>query len=409
MQIGELPANRLNTWWGITMTEAILVLHAYQPPYPIQIPEVIERIVGNTYLPFAKLVNHLEGATAILNINACLTEMLQESSPEVIQLLMQAVKKGVVELLDSGYYHPILPMISDDRKEFVAHINRNRQLNIKAFELPDRPLGFWPPELAVSTKTVQWLAGLGFQVIISPYNVVNQPVMGKLLGVQASSSDRVALLLTRDKRISNCISFRKYDSVGRVVNDICQTGHQFGTPIVIAMDLETFGEHHAGYMEFLLELLNHKDIKWLGVNDLLARNYNIQVVDSILSSSWSTEDSDRDNGIPFPLWDHPQNPIHHIQHAHMMLLRSCVRLHGDVSTLTPDQAAKYLAAQHSCQFWWAHGYGHMWCPSMIVKGFDLQMASLKEITQDFDHNVRSPLLQQSEALRWRLSESLRTR
>jgi alpha-amylase/alpha-mannosidase (GH57 family) len=391
------------------MTEAVFVLHAYQPPYPIQIPEVIERIIENTYLPFAKLANKLEGATAVLNINGCLTEMLQESSPEVVELLRQAIQKGTLELVDSGFYHPIFPMISDDRKEFVAHINKNRQINTKAFDLPNRPIGFWPPELALSTKTAQWLAGLGYQAIVAPYNILRTMKPGWLPAIQASSSDRLALLLRRDKRISNCIGFRKYDSVGRAANDICQTGHQFNIPIVIAMDLETFGEHHSGYMDFLLQLLNRKDIRWMGIKDVVEADHNLEIQDSILSSSWSTEDSDRDNGIPFPLWDHPQNPIHHIQHAHMGLLRACVKLHGDISTLNLEQTTEYLASQHSCQFWWAHGCGHMWCPSMIIKGMELQITALDHISQDLDEAVRVPLKQQSEAIKRRLDESLRTR
>jgi len=377
------------------MTEAIFILHAYQPPYPIQIPEVVRRIVGNTYLPFAKIANKLKGSKAVLNINGCLTEMLQESSPEVIKFLKQAVSKGSLELVDSGFYHPILPLISDDRKEFVAHINKNRQLNTKAFDLQKKPIGFWPPELALSTKTAKWLAGLGYDAIISPYNILREMKVGRFSAVQALGSDRRAILLRRDKRISNCIGFRKYDNVDLAAHDICQTGHHFGIPIVIAMDLETFGEHHSGY--------------WLGIEDIVNGNYEVEIEDSILSSSWSTEDADRDNDIPFPLWDHPQNPIHHIQHAHMGLLRMCVRLRGSINTLTPEATTKYLAAQHSCQYWWAHGYGHMWCPLMIVKGFELQMAALNYIATDLDSWIREPLIQQSEMLRRRLSEFLRPR
>ena len=155
--------------------EAVFVVHAYQPPVPmIQIPEVLKRITQRTYLPFAKAVSELEGAKVVLNINGCLTKMLQDESPDTISLLGRAIERGVLELVDSGAYHPILPFVEDDIEEFAMHIEANREINTKAFFLRNRPLGFWPPELAVSTTTVKQLADIGYRAIMCPANILRE-------------------------------------------------------------------------------------------------------------------------------------------------------------------------------------------------------------------------------------------
>ena len=189
-------------------TEVILVLHDYQPPIPIQIPEVLQRIIQNTYLPFAKAVSELEVAKVVLNMNGCLTQMLLEESPETISFLTKAMNKGVLELTDSGMFHPILPFCEDDKDEFEYHIFANRETNTKAFSLQNQPLGFWPPELAVSTTTVKMLTSMGYKAIMCPANILRERKQRTLYGMKSGKNS--ALLLHREHGISNNLAFRRY-------------------------------------------------------------------------------------------------------------------------------------------------------------------------------------------------------
>jgi hypothetical protein len=388
-------------------TETVFVLHAYQPPYPIQIPEVVKRITQRTYLPFAKAISELENAKVVLNMNGCLTKMLQDESPETVSLLGKAIERGTLELIDSGCYHPILPFVEDDAVEFVTHIEENRTINTAAFNLPKPPIGFWPPELAVSTTTVKMLVDYGFKAIMAPANVLRERKRRTLYGMKSGKNS--ALLLSRHRDISNCISFRRYDDdVGRAGSDICGAADWTGVPVVLAMDLETFGEHHQNYIPFLFKLLNHKPLKWIGLTDLVAGKYHVEYLDTICSTSWSTEDHDRDRGIPYSLWNHPQNPIHQTQQGHMALLRTCLKLAGGVTNLCHEKKMRYLTAVHSCQFWWATGFGYMWSPPMITKGFEMQMASLREIVEALTGSEQKALIAYSELLYERLKETLRT-
>ena len=82
-----------------------IVLHAYQPPYPVQEPDVVTRIVKNTYLPVPKAL--LESEIPItVNINGSLSEILEVEHPEVIEAFSALHESNLLEFLGSGCYHP---------------------------------------------------------------------------------------------------------------------------------------------------------------------------------------------------------------------------------------------------------------------------------------------------------------
>jgi len=383
------------------MTQILFVLHAYQPPYPVQEHDVVQRIVRHVYLPFAETLVKQKNVKVILNVNACLTEMLRSECPKAINLLRQAIANDLIELLDTGYYHPILPFLSN--AEFAAQIEDHSNFNCRTFGLPHKPLGFWPPELAISTPTIQKLTDMGYKAVIAPENILADRRPDRFYALGGT------LLLSRNKEMSNKIAFRHYnDNPGDAVRHISQTVSYTKVPMVLAMDIETFGEHHKNYLKFLFGVLSHKSIECIGIEDLLEREYLVEELKTIHSSSWSTENSDRDKGIPFPLWNHPQNPVHQIQHAHMLLLESTIQMVGGLNSLTNDVRRQCLMAEHSCQFWWAHGYAHMWCPDMIKRGFKSQVTALRNVSTNLDPKNRDVVHWQSNTLWERLLEVLRT-
>jgi len=376
-------------------SEIIFVLHAYQPPYPIQEPEVVRRIVNNTYRPFVEEINRRQHLKIVLNIQGCLTNILCEEYPEIIEQIRQAIQDDKIEMLDSACYHPIMPLIDCNSRKL--QIEKHQAFNNETYGLTEKPRAFWPPEQAISTEVVKELAN-EYEAIICPSNTLFHYQPGRLYAIRNESNR--ALLLCRDKGISNRIAFRQHGGVESVVSEIRYTRDRLGVPIVLAMDIETFGEHQRGYFDFLFALLNHRSIRSIGTDAL---EYHVDEKDEIASTTWSTEDEDRNRGIAFPLWNHPQNAIHQTQHAHMALLIAAAKISG------AEKSWKFLAAQHSCQFWWAHGFGHMWSPSMIRKGFDFQQNVLKEICEGIDSAVAESILEQSRYLSWRLDETLRTR
>ena len=86
------------------------VLHAYQPPN--QDPKVLARIIDNCYLPIAFLLEKNSEFKITLNFNASLSEMLANEYTVVIEKYASLARNGQIEFLESGAYHPIMPLLS---------------------------------------------------------------------------------------------------------------------------------------------------------------------------------------------------------------------------------------------------------------------------------------------------------
>jgi predicted glycosyl hydrolase (DUF1957 family) len=322
-------------------------------------------------------------------MNASLTEMLMEQSPETINLLKVALDDGKIEFLESGAYHPIFPLIP---KKFIRQqLDLNNQINKMAFGKNYNPIGVFPPELAVDQDTLSYLSKLGYQYAITPNNSLTSETDGKIPYIEVDGNP--FYLVSRNRSISNSISFRHFgDDIDAAIKTILSEGNGSEIPVVVAMDIETYGEHHENYHEFLFRLLSDHRLETIHFKDInLVDNPNL---DYIKASSWSTEDMDIQDSVAFPLWDHPLNSIHNIQHAHFDLLVNTFNevANGDIHT-------EFLKAQHSCQFWWANQNGR-WSPGMIRKGMDLQRKVLMSLTES------ESILRVSDQLYNRLNRSL---
>ena len=124
-------------------------LHMYQPPFPVQTPEVLDRIINNSYIPLTSEFLS-SGHRLTVNINASLTEMLENhvTGCKVIENLRQLADNQQVEFVESGAYHPILPLLTTEYIDI--QIKLNHQINTKILGPSYKPVGFFPPELALN-------------------------------------------------------------------------------------------------------------------------------------------------------------------------------------------------------------------------------------------------------------------
>jgi alpha-amylase/alpha-mannosidase (GH57 family) len=67
-----------------------------------------------------------------------------------------------IELLATGYFHPIFPLIPEH--DWAEQLDRSIHLMERLFGR--RPVGFWPPEMAFSMDMVPALAKAGFQYVV---------------------------------------------------------------------------------------------------------------------------------------------------------------------------------------------------------------------------------------------------
>src|SRR6476646_4326066 len=76
------------------------LLHFYQPP--IQLPEVLRKIVDESYRPLIDVFEQHPQAKASVNINGVTTEMLYESGyQDVIDGLRGLAERGQIEFVGS--------------------------------------------------------------------------------------------------------------------------------------------------------------------------------------------------------------------------------------------------------------------------------------------------------------------
>ncbi|HHX78055.1 MAG TPA: glycoside hydrolase family 57, partial [Firmicutes bacterium] len=125
-------------------------------------------------------------------------EVLMRKQREIIAAIIplhrELLAAGQIEIMTTPFYHPILPLIIDNRSaraaspgiplpRYFAYPEDARDQLVNALRqyrrlFGEKPPGLWPPEMAVSPEMVPMLADLGFRWTIS-----DEGILVKSLGV----------------------------------------------------------------------------------------------------------------------------------------------------------------------------------------------------------------------------------
>ncbi|MHA1940197.1 MAG: hypothetical protein ACW97P_00560 [Candidatus Hodarchaeales archaeon] len=385
----------------------VMICHAYQPPNQSQ--KVLERIVNNCYLPIARMLEDNPERKLTLNINASLSELLEVDYPKVIEVFADLARSKQVEFLESGAYHPILPLLSE--KEAKYQIKLNHEINLRIFGSAWHPKGFWPPELAVSSSLLKIIESMNYEYCIVPEISISSnenlpdPILYRI--PYYTEIPNLALIY-RNKEISNNISFKKYISLNNMQQhlDSIHSENPKGRFYVVATDLETFGEHHQGYEDLLKSILNRFGSQTID-EILLLEKFGIN---KFRDCSWSTSEEDLYRNIPYPLWAYPGNSIHEILNFHSDLLSETLDYllkEQEESVYEVRQALKEVAkAQYSCQTWWGSTKDHF-SKELILNGLTLQKQALKVTLKAVKSEMaQSVILATSDRLETRLRRYL---
>ncbi|MBI4301747.1 MAG: hypothetical protein HY664_03990 [Chloroflexi bacterium] len=384
------------------------LLHFYQPP--TQLHWVLDKVCDESYRPLIEVFRGLPKAKVTVNINAVLTELLEDHGKlDIIEGLSDLAENGQLEFVDSAKYHAILPLLPQDEMKRQITLNRgtNRRLLGRAFA----PKGFFPPEMCYSPEIVKPIMEMGCQwIIVSgvacptdwPTNIIHE----------ISRNDQKLAVFFRDDVLSNRISFRNIDGPG-FLEHLRQLNPKGGDAYVVtAMDAETFGhhiknweklfllevykalEHHStnlealqqrtalaeSHLELLKEAADDEKVRVVTISELLDLFPLGTAVEPKLSS-WSTTGDDLAAGNPFPLWNDKNNAIHQLQSEHMnicidMVKKALERANNETSKYYADIARGLLdRALHSDQFWWA-SRRPMWDINLINRGLMQQHEAL---------------------------------
>lgn len=387
------------------------LLHFYQPP--IQIPEVLRKVVDESYRPLIDVFRQHPHAKASVNINGVLTEMLYENGyRDVIDGLKELAEKGQIEFVGSAKYHAILPLIEESEQR--RQIRRNHLTNRHFFGDAYQPRGFFPPEMCYDRDIIQPILDLGHEWLVVSGVACPAPWPTDLVYRARSGEGNDIAVVFRDDVLSNRISFQDIDGRGFVEHLRGAHPENSGDMyIVTAMDAETFGHHIENWDQLFLAEAYDEVKHYEGVvqarplaqstRALLTmtekkRRANADVVESCTiseivdrmkpgeaieprSSSWSTTHDDLEAGVPYPLWQQPGNYIHKLQWEHVDLALQLVAQAHEVADTAISQRHAEIArglmdpALHSCQFWWASRRPH-WDINMIARGLDEQAGAI---------------------------------
>lgn len=355
-------------------------LHIYQPP--TQDGEILKRINTECYEPLLKTIDLHRNAKITLNINSCLIDLLQEYElTETIKLLQKLVKEGRIEIVGTGKYHPIIPLIPEI--EALRQISLNEQDHNKFFNLTEKMKGFFPPEMAVSKGTFKLAKQAGYTWAIMSGIAANGKWPYDYIQIDKASQ---LVCFFRDDIMSNLISFNEINAVNFVdwLNTMYRDKKVKDCYAITAMDGETFGHHiknhETAFLGKAFSLIEDKpNIKIVFLSDLI-KLFPQKQVETPKASTWSTSAEDLKENIPYPLWKHPDNQVHKLQYR---MLNALYELMAKVEAIKEAnhqngeftehyQTARWFCDQslHSCWLWWA-SMRPMWSANMIYKGAHL--------------------------------------
>lgn len=329
-------------------------LHIYQPP--TQFPEMTKQITQESYEPLVAILENNPEAKMTLNINASLTEQLSVLGyGELLKRMAALAARGQLEFTGSAAYHALLPKLP--LPEIKRQIELNKTINQHFFGDVYNPKGFFPPEMAYSSDVANALVELGYEwIILSEFAPPDNLSRESSHHAWKLANGNLALVF-RDKGLSLDIAFNKVFSSSQFGDLIREHYGEDGGPIT-AIDGETFGHHNKG-QEKILEALyrDQKSLKTLTISEYISQKPAEQSI-TPKDSSWGMEEADWHRGLPYPLWDDPQNPVHLLQWKLTALAMSAV------DGQTRDLLDKAL---HSDQYWWASGRPY-WRLDMIERG-----------------------------------------
>jgi predicted glycosyl hydrolase (DUF1957 family) len=245
------------------------------------------------------------------------------------------------------------------------------------------PSGYFPPEMAYDDDLGALLAAMGYGWTITddlPWHWSGRRV--PFDWVPSCNGMKVFL---RSNYWSNRISFHGGDG-GAVARELVKGMHQWcgegDSYTVIAMDGETFGHHvHGGIESFLepfLAELDSSDGACLSTLSGLASLFPSK--DSpVPAGSWSTTSADLEAGIPWPLWDHPDNPDHAAMWELVRVVLDAAR--RSRSGRVADMADRML---YSCPFWWAsEGRRNA---EQVLRGVKSVVRTARAVAEDTGHD-----------------------
>ncbi|PZN84816.1 MAG: hypothetical protein DM484_02325 [Candidatus Methylumidiphilus alinenensis] len=366
------------------------LLDLFQPSS--QNDKVIDEVTRECYQPLVELFNSKPNAKFTVSLANSLASLLIEfRKDKVIEGLKQAVKFGKIEMIHTGAYHPIFPLLPD--QEVKRQIALDKDLKSEHFGVTTTS-GIFSPEMCYHDKLLPLYQEMGFQ-----WTIIDDCVM-EINGIRIPQHEiyhvnDIAVFMRSElwsNRIKNGHHLTGREFVRQMEAEIQLQQQDCYT--IIAISGETFGHHVKYYQEtflrdMLCKLSKSDSVELCLVSDLL----NIkglskiekpkevgQIFEYFPPCSWATQPDNYKRGDYYPLWKSKDNPIH----ENLWKLTDLIwdansninfNIEGDEQHSGLNKLRDLLdRAFYSTQYFWASIW--FWNPERIYEGIDLQMRTL---------------------------------
>ena len=379
-----------------------LVLNLHQPPgnledllehHPWDAKQILYAMdrMPRTLWPYQDV------ARVHLSLSGTLLETL--SNPEFQQrvygtvdcgtLLWQLQNKNIFNILGTGYYHPVLPLIPEaDRKE---HLQRWRGIAEHDFWRTDFE-GFWPPEMSFSMELIPLIKKMGYQYVLvdSLHVEAITPMSWQELRYRphvAKFGDEEIIVVVRDRELSDAQESGM--DYGWFANEVYERTKDcdFSPLVTTCTDGDNGGwfrnptEGSNFWTGFYTELLDaardrKEAVQPTYIHDHINR-YGVFGEVTVNTGAWNTG---WHNGIDFIQWTGSQNQkdaLSKLKEASQAIheaRRNAEQMgaNAELDSILEEALWRLLRAETSCNFYW----GEAWV-DRCYRDLDAAMAALE--------------------------------
>lgn len=316
-----------------------MVLHFYQPP--TQEIGITHSILTSCYLPLLRLLSIKPNIGITINLSGSLLLQLQQlQSTEFFDLVKKLLSDGKIELLNSVIYHPLIPLTPLDIVN--RQVLKNQNLLQDIFEIGP-PNGFFPPELALDTKSLSQIGGSHVIVDQSSVNI-------KASIVRFDQKH----LIVNNSPISEILRAYPHQLLAQNVVDLVCKNCPEDQLLVTANDAEIYGHHYAERLQVLSDLLDIKDIKFIFISQAISQFGKETIsISKIKPSTWQNCDQ-------FSLWDKNE-----LQQQYFQFILSGHKFIKDSSD--PNVLDLLDKSFSSCHPYWLSNWP-WWHPDLVQTG-----------------------------------------
>ncbi len=224
--------------------------------------------------------------------------------------------------------------------------------------------------MAYSFKVAKILKKLGYQwIVLDEIAIPKKNIQNKNNFYQIKGLNDFYVFF-RNRKISNLFFTGKIKNSNDFFEILKKTNLK-NNALITALDGENLGHHQLKMAEIWQEILNSKKLQTITYSEYLDRFLSLpsNIIEP-RECSWASEKSELKKGIPFALWNNPNNEIHQLQwKLSKLAIKIVFQLKQKHShNLKYENIRKELdQALFSCQYWWAN-YNIHWSFGMIKKG-----------------------------------------